>query len=391
MDSLQILMVDSPFANMTSLYQVDPEADVLLIVPPFNPSSFAPSPGTSSAATVPGLRLKVSSKHLTLSSKPFKNKLHSTKSSQVQSDGRIHISLSPTGNFDPKAVTISLNAVHGRGSKVPKVVDLETLARITYFVDKFQLHDTVDIYADRWISNLWKDFQINEETSQRDLVLWIYIAHAFKQAEIFRVVTRQAALGASGPIDTLGLPIREKIIKHIDALRQDIVGASLRIIHSAVQSLVTGSAKCDKNLCDNFLLGDLIKTLHRSGHTAIWSEPVKPFPGASFTGIVKAIGGTSTQLDRFSLGGSLWTANGGKAITNGNKKRKSPNAGPITPDSSPEPVSRTNGINGGGLARIDNVHECEARKVFARLDDIEDLEDSVKGLELESSLGYQLY
>lgn len=212
MDSLQILVVDSPFANMTSLYQVDPEADILLIVPPFNPSSFAPLPGTASTTTAPGLRLKVSSKHLTLSSKPFKNKLQSARSSQLQSDGRIHVSLSPSGNFDPRAVKISLDAIHGRGSKVPKVVDLETLAKISYFADKFQLHDNLDIYADRWIRGLWKDVQISEETSQRDLVLWIYIAYVFKQAEIFKIVTRQAALGASGPIDTLGLPIREKII-----------------------------------------------------------------------------------------------------------------------------------------------------------------------------------
>lgn len=217
MDSLQIVVVASPFANMTSLYEVDPDADVLLIVPPFNPSSFAPLPGSSSpsssSATTPGLRLKVSSKHLALSSKPFRNKLQfkNSASSHLQSDGRTHISLSP--GFDPKAVTIALNAVHGRGSKVPKQVDLETLAKIACFVDKFQLFETLEIYADRWISTLWKNVDLEDElTSQRDLVFWIYVAHVFKQAEIFKSATRQAALRASGPIDTLGLPIREKII-----------------------------------------------------------------------------------------------------------------------------------------------------------------------------------
>ncbi|KAK4209426.1 hypothetical protein QBC37DRAFT_378051 [Rhypophila decipiens] len=388
MDSLQILVVESPFANMTSLYEVDHDADVLLIVPPFAQSS--PN------STTPGLRLKVSSKHLTLSSKPFKNKLQFKKSSQIQSDGRVHISLTP--GFDPKAVTVVLNAVHGRGSKVPKNADLDTLAKIAFFVDKFQFYESLEIYADRWISTLWKSTSASvDELSEKALTQWIYISHVFKQAEIFKQTTRQIALVASGPINTHGLPIRDKIIKHIDAQRQEIVGKSLHIIHSAVQDLLNETAsKCDTHLCDNFLLGDLIKTLHRSGHTSIWPEPAKPFTGASYAGIVKAIGGTSIQLDRFRLGASLWD-NSAARKTNGviaNRKRKSPNAGvgkPITPDSSPEPVSRT-GLNGtSGLPRIDNGHDCAARRVFARLDGIEDLEDGVKGLNLESSLGYQLY
>ena len=87
-------------------------------------------------------------------SKPFRNKLHlaTSKKGSVQSDGRTHLSLA--AGFDPKAVTIALNAVHGRGSKVPKSVDLETLAKIAHFVDRFQLFETVEVYADRWVGGL---------------------------------------------------------------------------------------------------------------------------------------------------------------------------------------------------------------------------------------------
>jgi hypothetical protein len=65
------------------------------------------------------------------------------------------------------------------------------------------------------------------------------------------------------------------------------------------------------------------------------------------------------------------------------RKRKSPVAQPITPESSPEPAPRT-------LGNFDG-HECAARKLVARFEELEALEDSVVGLELESSLGYQLY
>lgn len=218
MDSLQILTAPSPYSNLTPLYEVDPEADLLLIIPPPGLPSSSISSSTPGNTESKGIRLTVSSKHLSLVSKPFRNKLASVPKSSTQADGRIHISLSPPGEeglgYDPKAATIALNAVHGRGSKVPRTVDLQTLTKIAYFSDKFQLFDTLEIYADRWIRNLWTDSKTAEEGLQdeRDLVFWIYISYVFRQSEIFKSATKQAALGASGPIDGLGLPLRERII-----------------------------------------------------------------------------------------------------------------------------------------------------------------------------------
>lgn len=221
MDNLQVVVVASPFANMTSLYEVDPDADVLLIVPrddrPFAPwnelhTGEAQGANHSTAAAAPtsrpGLRIKVCSRHLALASRVFKNKLQfgSTRTAK-QPDGRVHLQLAE--GFDPKAVSIVMNAIHGRGSKVPKSVDLETLARIALFVDKFQLLDAVEVYAERWIAKL---DDMLPDTYNRDLVLWIYISHVFRQAEVFKAVTRVAAVHSPGPIRNLGLPIREKII-----------------------------------------------------------------------------------------------------------------------------------------------------------------------------------
>ena len=179
-------------------------------IPPFPDSITTPNRLTN-LSTTPGLRLKVSSKHLTLASKPFKNKLHSITSKHriIQSDGRTHISLA--AGFDPKAVTISLNIIHGRGSKVPKSVDLETLAKIAHFVDKFQLFETVEIYADRWIRNLWEETAL-EDADQWGIVSWIYVSYVFRRGDIFKAATRAAAIHADGPIGGLGLPVREKII-----------------------------------------------------------------------------------------------------------------------------------------------------------------------------------
>lgn len=225
-DSLHVVVVPSPFASLASLYEVDPDADALLIVPPSS-QKFAPwdvatppqhsqvngivskhSTAAAAPASRPGLRIKVSSKHLALSSKIFKNKLQFGASKAArQSDGRLHLQLAE--GFDPKAVSIVLNTVHGRGSKVPKSVDLETLAQIALFVDRFQLFDAVEVYGDRWISKLEGNLP---EAYNRDLILWIYVSHVFRNAEVFKAVSRTAVAGSDGPIKTLGLPIREKVI-----------------------------------------------------------------------------------------------------------------------------------------------------------------------------------
>lgn len=223
METLQVVVVASPFANMTSVYEVDPDADVLLVVPPHN-RPFAPwdelhanSYGTSGVklstaeaapASKPGLRIKVSSRHLALASRVFRNKLQfgSIRTAR-QSDGRIHLELAP--GFDPRAVSIAMNAIHGRGSRVPKAVDLETLAQIALFVDKFQLLDAVEVYAERWVARLE---DLVPDKYNRELVLWLYVSHIFRQNEVFRAVSRVAAMHSPGPIRSLGLPIRDKII-----------------------------------------------------------------------------------------------------------------------------------------------------------------------------------
>lgn len=221
-DSLQVVVVASPFAGLAPLYEVDPDADALVIVPP-QTEPFAPweegtthtqqkTTSTTAAppASRPGLRIKVSSKHLSFASKIFKSKLKYAGGQQSkQSDGRIHLQLASEEQFDSKAVAIVLNALHGKGSKVPKEVDLDTLGQIALFVDKFQLFDAVEVYGERWISRLEHTIP---DAYNRDLIVWLYISYVFRNAEVLRGVTKTAIVGSDGPIKTLGLPIRDKLI-----------------------------------------------------------------------------------------------------------------------------------------------------------------------------------
>ncbi|KAK4098435.1 hypothetical protein N658DRAFT_526328 [Parathielavia hyrcaniae] len=457
MDSAEIVVVASPFANLAPMYEVDPDADTLLIVPPLT-RPFAPwdrdghqiSDGGADSkhkavSSRPGLRIKVSSQHLALVSRVFKTKLQfgGSKSSARQADGRIHLQLAE--GFDGNAVSIVMNAIHSRGSKVPKSVDIETLARIALFVDRLQLLDAVEIYADRWISKLEATIPA---TYDRDLTLWLYISHVFRQPAIFKAVTITAALHAPGPFPTLNLPIREKIIQHIETQRHTLLTTALSHIHQTLDDLMApsessslsspSSPSSPSSSSSSLLLGELIKAL-QGRHRLVWPRPARPFEGISFASTVLVAVEDVLRLHRqrrememevererereFGGGGGggggeksevePWYMHGvgvTTAVDAQGQQRVAPvtppgssgtGAGgdmkpgwgavggrfPVTPAASPEPVYRS-GPNGVG--RFEG-HECGVERAVQRLEGLGRLADGVDGLVLEGNLGYRLY
>lgn len=227
---------------MYKFYEVDPDADTLLIIPhpskqfapwqqdnspPTSPSSVQDASaayagilrGTSrppniyaSIASSPETRIKVSSKHLSLVSKHFRNKfryLAGQEDTQAAADGRFHVTL---GGYDPAAVAIVMDIIHGRGRKVPKTVGLEMLAKVAVFVDAFRCFEAVEVYAERWFEKLLGGGDVPGGDYGRDSVLWIYASYVFRQSDVFRRATRTAVLDSDGLIRTLGLQVRAGVI-----------------------------------------------------------------------------------------------------------------------------------------------------------------------------------
>lgn len=110
-----------------------------------------------------------------------------------------------------RAAAIVLNAVHGKAFKLPKTVDLGTLAQIAVFAGKFELTEAVSAYAELCSLRLLADGRM-PSTYNRELVLCIYIIHVFGLVEAFKVATRVAAVHSSDRIKSLGLPLCESVI-----------------------------------------------------------------------------------------------------------------------------------------------------------------------------------
>ena len=123
---------------------------------------------------------------------------------------------------------------------------------------------------------------------------------------------------------------------------------------------------------ETFLLGSLFKHPSR----LLWPQPAKPFLGTSYATIVSTIQEVNESAVRHSTARAIPSY--GLA-----KKRKVPHfpEAPPSPESSPEPVARY-----GLLAEPD---EGPAPDIFGAA--LEKLGAEVKGLDLESSLGYYLY
>ncbi|KAH6651354.1 hypothetical protein F5144DRAFT_589589 [Chaetomium tenue] len=410
----EVAVVTSPFANLTPIYEVDPDADVLLIVSgtPSNQAS-APQDGlgirlngpneqdnsrhvTSTAQS--GLRIKVSSRHLTLASRVFKNKLQfGIAKGARQSDGR--------------------------------AVDIETLAQIALVVDRFQLYDAVEVYAERWISNLETS---HPDTVDNDPIPWIYISHIFRHAAIFKAATKLAAARSTGPIPTYGLPIREKIIQNIHTTRTALLTRTLTHLHTTLDTLAssptptpsqtTPSPPTETAATTNAqLLGELIQALHP--HRLVWPRPAAPFPGVGFTAVAAAVEGglggyrrrererereraekvrLQVEVEPWYMkkGGSTSSVRGGAGdgLWSGGAEGARPGWGvvggiqlPITPAASPEPVFAAGGRGfEGGVGKGDG-DGGEAGRVVLGLEGLARFGDEVEGLVLEGRLGYLLY
>jgi len=155
------------------------------------------------------VHFKVSSKHLSLASRRFKIMLRGNweEAKTVHEDGCRHVTLD--SGFDPGALKLLLDIIHGKTSKVPRSLNLEMLAKLSVLVDDFECYEEVDVFVDIWLDSL----PISPPTEYgRDLVLWILVSSVFRKSELYKSTTRTAILRSTEPIQTLGLPVRGIIV-----------------------------------------------------------------------------------------------------------------------------------------------------------------------------------
>ncbi len=72
------------------------------------------------------------------------------------------------------------------------------LAKIAVLVDYYECYEAVEMFVDFWIQSLSRN--LPKEYS-RDLVLWLAISWVFSKENLFKTLTKVAALESTGHFD----------------------------------------------------------------------------------------------------------------------------------------------------------------------------------------------
>ena len=158
-------------------------------------------------------RFRLSSKHLILAS-PVLEKMYSgdwKEATERNEDGLL--SWNAGDYLDPKAFSIVMGVIHGRNRKVPRSIDLETLAKVAVVTDYLQCHEAMEIFSTLWIGHLESSIP---HMYCRELMFWIMMSSIFQLPDVFTSTTRTAILHSNDVVTSIGLPIHDSTIgKHL--------------------------------------------------------------------------------------------------------------------------------------------------------------------------------
>lgn len=137
------------------------------------------------------IHMLVSSKHMVLVSPVFKAMLQWNNFKEgyaMKAHGKVEV---PLPDDDPEAMRILVDIVHCHHKDVPRKVKLSLLTHLAILVDKYRLHESVQIYSDMWISHAKKKFPSSMAEDGVEICLqWLCISWVFEKARDFTDMTR---------------------------------------------------------------------------------------------------------------------------------------------------------------------------------------------------------
>jgi hypothetical protein len=94
---------------------------------------------------------------------------------------------------------------------VPRLIDLELLAKVAVLVDYYKCYEAVELFVELWLRELKGELPLPKQVC-RELILWLCVSWVFGDADVFTSVTSIAVRYCQGPLETLGLPIPKSVV-----------------------------------------------------------------------------------------------------------------------------------------------------------------------------------
>ncbi|KAB8209099.1 hypothetical protein BDV34DRAFT_31612 [Aspergillus parasiticus] len=146
------------------------------------------------------LKIRVSSKHLTLASSYFRQRLVP----ETDDHRPVEKDVVPACVEDIDALLIMLDIIHGQTRKVPRSVTFKKLFMIAVLVEHYECVEAMEAFAEVWVEKLKGEIPV---VYSEDLVKWIGIAWIFRLESLFQKTTRTAIRRCTGPISAMDVPI----------------------------------------------------------------------------------------------------------------------------------------------------------------------------------------
>lgn len=83
------------------------------------------------------------------------------------------------------------------------------LAKIAVLVDYYECFEALELFVDIWIEKLSRNLPTEYG---RDLVLWLATSWVFSKDTLFQAITKVALMESSGLLQTLYLPIPQRLV-----------------------------------------------------------------------------------------------------------------------------------------------------------------------------------
>ncbi|GFF37903.1 hypothetical protein IFM58399_05056 [Aspergillus lentulus] len=226
--------------------------------------------------------MRVSSRHLALASPVFSRMFNGNwhEAREIRSEG---IAVIIMDIWDVDITLIIMNIMHGYAPKVPRKVDLDTLAKIAVMVDYYQCRGVVEVFADIWIDELKADMP---KTFGKAVFQWICIAWVFRKQTEFFAATRVALVESPGVVHAYGLPIPNRVIETINESRQQGIREALAAVDRVIDDLSSSTNRCSFE-CSSILLGALMKFLRLSN--LIFPDPRPPYDNLSIGSLTRSV------------------------------------------------------------------------------------------------------
>lgn len=244
------------------------------------------------------IRMRVSSKHLSLASPVFKKMMSGPWEESIPENGIREIKAT---EWNVDAVVIVMNIIHGHHRKVPRSISLETLYNVAVIVDYYKCHEVTEVFAQNWLSGMEGDLptSYSDESSVRMFASWV-----FSDSKGFQSMTELSMRQSSSLLKTtsfplpgglLGMFLKELVwlrltvlIDEMDARREKAIEDILDALRQAQLDLCREDQECHYGFaCSSMQLGSLMKQIYL--YNLDLSSSLPPFNGHSVLSLHKMV------------------------------------------------------------------------------------------------------